>query len=272
MPQWKHALVTGAGSGLGHGIAERLLADGVVVSAIDLGITGSRRAVLDAAAVRGGTRWQLLTADVTRLETMQAAVDTAIATFGHADLAVHFAGVGAATAFADMDDAEFTRVMTINVNGSYHFARAVLPHMGKGDHFALTASMAGITSNYGYTSYGTSKFAVYGLATTLRLEYEPRGLRISCICPPEVMTPMVETEHASGDPVCIEVKRVAGSLTPQQGCDGIYAGLKAGRWLIIPGFKARATAFAARRMPGLFHAVTMSVIRKVMRRHGLETV
>jgi NAD(P)-dependent dehydrogenase (short-subunit alcohol dehydrogenase family) len=271
MPNWKHALVTGAGSGLGHGIAERLLVDGVLVSVFDLAIGDKRRAELDSAAARGRAQWQFLFADVTRLETVQAAVDKAIATFGHANLAVHFAGVGAATAFADLDDAEFYRVMTINVNGSYHFARAVLPHMGKGDHLALTASMAGITSNYGYTSYGTSKFAVYGLATTLRLEYEPRGLRISCICPPEVMTPMVEAEHAIGDPVSIAVKRVAGSLSPKEGCDGIYAGLKAGRWLIIPGFKARATAFAARRMPGLFHAITIGVIRKVMRKHGRET-
>src|SRR3546814_2598867 len=53
---------------------------------------------------------------------------------------------------------------------------------------ALIASMAGLTSNYAYAAYGASKFGVVGLATTLRYEYEPLGIGISCICPPEVKT------------------------------------------------------------------------------------
>jgi NAD(P)-dependent dehydrogenase (short-subunit alcohol dehydrogenase family) len=158
--------------------------------------------------------------------------------------------------------------MEINVTGTYHFARAVLPHLRKGDRLALTASMAGITSNYAYSSYGTSKFAVLGLATTLRYEYEPLGIGISVICPPEVMTPMVDEEIAKGNKIGLEIKQVAGSLQPDYACDKILAGLLAGQWMIIPGFKAKATAFAARRFPGLFHLVTMTIVRKVMRKHG----
>lgn len=268
MPKWKHAIVTGGGSGLGHGIAARLLRDGVVVSVLDLAIGDERAAALDMAAGQGSARWQFLTADVTQLATVKTAVDSAIASFGHAGLAVHFAGVGASASFAEMDDAEFYRTMTINVNGSYHFARAVMPHLLKGDRLALTASMAGITSNYAYTSYGTSKFAVLGLATTLRLEYEALGIGISCICPPEVKTPLVDEERAQGNRIGLEIKAVAGSLSADRACDGIYAGLRAGKWLIIPGFKAKLTAFAARRMPGIFNAVTQGIIRKVMRKHG----
>jgi 3-dehydrosphinganine reductase len=260
----KHAIITGAGSGLGHGIAERLLKRGVKVSVLDLSISDARANVLNSA----GSAWQHHRCDVTKLESVKAAVDAAISAFGPAELAVNFAGIGASASFAEMGDAEFYRVMEINVTGTYHFARAIMPHLRKGDRLALTASMAGITSNYAYTSYGTSKFAVLGLATTLRYEYEPHGIHISVICPPEVMTPLVEEEIASGNKIGLEIKRVAGSLQPDYACDKILDGLLAGKWMIIPGFKAKATHFAARRMPGLFHLITMAVVRKVMRKHG----
>lgn len=268
MRDLKHAIITGAGSGLGHGVAERLLKRGVLVSVLDLGISSERGAALDAAAAAGRSDWQLHKADVTKLATVQAAVDAAIIAYGPSELAINFAGIGASASFAEMEDAEFYRVMEINVTGTYHFVRAVLPHLRKGDRLALTASMAGITSNYAYTSYGTSKFAVLGLATTLRYEYEPLGIQISVICPPEVMTPMVDEEIAKGNKVGLEIKRVAGSLDPAFACDKIVAGLLAGQWMIIPGFKAKATAFAARRFPRLFHLVTMAIVRKVMRKHG----
>ena len=268
MPQLRHAIITGAGSGLGHGIAERLLRRGIKVSVLDLGISADRAAKLDAAGAPVQAAWLFHKADVTKLESVKAAVDAAIAAYGPAELAVNFAGIGASASFAEMDDAEFYRVMEINVYGSYHFARAVMPNLRKGDRLALTASMAGITSNYAYTSYGTSKFAVLGLATTLRYEYEPLGIGISVICPPEVMTPMVEEEIATGDKIGLEIKQVAGSLQPDFACDRILAGLLAGKWMIIPGTKAKLTAFAARRLPGLFHLITMTVVRKVMRKHG----
>jgi 3-dehydrosphinganine reductase len=268
MGHTRHAIITGAGSGLGHGIAERLLKRGTKVSVLDLGIPADRAAILDAAAKSGNAEWQLHKADVRKLDSVKAAVDAAIAAYGPTELAVNFAGVGALTAFADMEDAEFYRIMEINVTGSYHFARAVMPHLRKGSRLALTASMAGITSNYGYTSYGTSKFAVMGLATTLRYEYEPLGIGVTAICPPEVITPLVHEEKATGNPIGLEIKQLAGSLQPDYACDKILEGLLAGKRVIIPGFKAKVTAFAAQRMPELFNWATKIIVRRVMRKHG----
>src|SRR3546814_20220692 len=127
--------------------------------------------------------------------------------------------------------------------------------MGKGSCLALIASMAGLTSNYAYAAYGAPKFGVVGLATTLRYEYEPLGIGISCICPPEVKTPMVASERANGNPVSLELKEFAGSLEIDPACDAMLAGLDAGRWMIIPGVNSRIPAFAARHLPRPFHAV-----------------
>ena len=81
-------------------------------------------------------------------------------------------------------------------------------------------------------------------------------------------TPLVDAERAGGDPVALDLKLVAGSLTVDAACDQIVAGLDAGRWMIIPGVSARLTAFAAQRMPGLFHRAMDLLIRKYMRKHG----
>src|SRR3546814_665032 len=138
-----------------------------------------------------------------------------------------------------------------------------------GSRLALIASMAGLTSNYAYAAYGASKFGVVGLATTLRYEYEPLGIGISCICPPEVKTPMVASERANGNPVSLELKEFAGSLEIDPACDAMLAGLDAGRWMIIPGVNSRITAFAARYLPRPFHAVMHRLICRAMRKHGV---
>jgi 3-dehydrosphinganine reductase len=106
------------------------------------------------------------------------------------------------------------------------------------------------------------------LTTTLRYEYEPIGIHISCICPPEVKTPLVTAEYDGGNPVPIKLKQIAGSLQLDPACDGIMTGLDAGKWMFIPSFKAKATAWLATTMPGSFNAVTQIILRKVMHKHG----
>ena len=269
---WKHVIISGGASGLGQGMAERLLRRGATVSVLDLAVKPERGAALDAAAAAGKSTWHFFKTDMTDEAGVKNAVAEAIALSGRSDLGINSAGIGLAQSFADMPSAAFKRMIEVNLMGSYHFAAALLPHLGKGDRLALIASMAGITSNYGYVAYGTSKFGVVGLATSLRYEYEPLGIHISCICPPEVMTPMVEAEYDGGNQIAIELKNVAGRLTLDQACDGIIAGLDKGQWTIIPGFKAKATAFLAQRMPGLFNAITFSLLRKIMRKHGMAVV
>jgi len=269
MKKYRHALISGGGSGLGFGLCVRLLRRGVLVSILDLGIADERRAALDEAATQGHSRWTLAVTDMRDEGKVREAVGIAIRTFGSPDLAVNSAGIGMCRAFPKMSSEEFRRVLEINLFGSYHFAAAVLPQLAPGARLALVASLAGITSNYAYAAYGTSKFGVVGLATTLRYEYEPRGIRISCICPPEVKTPLVTAERADGDPVALDLKLIAGSMELDPACDQILAGLDAGRWMIIPSFAGKATAFAAQKAPGLFYRFMNSLIVRYMRKHGI---
>ncbi|WP_323844564.1 SDR family NAD(P)-dependent oxidoreductase [Microbulbifer magnicolonia] len=269
MKAWSHALITGAGSGLGLGIAIRLLRRGSKVSVLDLQVSEESSAQLDRAAREGAGEWQFLRIDITDAARVRDAVAEAVRAFGPPALALNSAGIIINRAVADLTAAEFRQVVNVNLNGSFHFAAAALPHMQRSARLALIASMAGLTSNYGYAAYGASKFGVVGLATTLRIEYEPLGIGISCICPGEVRTPMVNGENASGNPISLELKRLAGSLDVDTACDKILAGLDAGRWQIIPGARSKLTAFLNRHFPNVFYRFCRGLLRKaVMKLHA----
>jgi NAD(P)-dependent dehydrogenase (short-subunit alcohol dehydrogenase family) len=112
---------------------------------------------------------------MTDFDQTQTSVRAALRTFGAPDLAINSAGVIINKALVDMASSEFRRVVDVNLNGSFHFAKAVLPTMGPGSRLALVASIAGLTSNYAYAAYGASKFGVVGLATTC-------GPGTRCLC------------------------------------------------------------------------------------------
>lgn len=272
MTHWNHVLVTGGASGLGLGCALRLLRRGSRVSLLDLALGDTARQQLDAAAIQPG-QWAFASADVTDEAATQAAVQAAVARFGPPDLVIHCAGILINRAVADTSGPAFKRVIDVNLNGSFHVAAAVLPLMRPGSRLALVASMAGLTSNYAYAAYGASKFGVVGLAHTLRYEYQPLGIAISCICPPEVQTPMVASERSPGNfnAISLALKDHAGSMTADAAVDAILAGLDAGRWMVIPSLQARLVAAVARHLPGLFFAFTNRLIRREMRKRGIGT-
>src|SRR3546814_18372043 len=83
--------------------------------------------------------------------------DLAAQAWGAPQLAINSAGIIINKVLAETTAAEFSRVVDVNLNGSFNFAAAVLPTMGKGSRLALIASMAGLTSNYAYAAYGASK-------------------------------------------------------------------------------------------------------------------
>lgn len=265
----KHVVITGGGSGLGLGLAVRYLVRGASVSILDLNLNDNGRDTLEAAVKLGHGRWQFLPADVTCDDDVADAVNKAVALFGTPQLAINSAGIVLNKTVSDMTAEDFRRVIDVNLNGSFNFASAILPTMAPGSRLALVSSLAGITSNYAYSAYGASKFGVIGLATTLRYEYEPQGIQISCICPPEVNTPLVDGERVHGNPVSLELKKIAGSMQPDEACDQMVRGLDAGRWLIVPGASGKATAFAARYLPGPFHGFMMNMVKRTLKRFPL---
>jgi NAD(P)-dependent dehydrogenase (short-subunit alcohol dehydrogenase family) len=242
--------ITGASSGIGRRLAERLTARGDRVVGFD------RDARTDAT----------IAVDVRDADAVEAAFATAEAQVGPPSLVINSAGIQLGKAFADLTTEEFTRVIEVNLLGSRHVAAAALRRMAPGGHLVLIASLAGLVPNYGYAAYCASKYGVVGLAEVLRLECRPRGIRVSCVCPPEVETPMVDEERLSELAPTRALKDLAGTMALEPAARGILTGIDRGDFLIMPSVRARGARNLARFLPArLSHAVSDRVVARSLR-------
>lgn len=257
----KHIVISGGASGLGLGLAIRYLKRGGSVSILDLAITGATKKKLDSLAKSHQSKWLFFKTDVTQADIIKENIQSAISESGPIDLAINSAGILINKRLEDTSPEDFKRVIDVNLNGSFNFASTILPTLEKGARLALISSMAGLFSNYAYSAYGASKFGVVGLATTLRYEYEHKGIFISCVCPPEVKTPMVAKELTNGNQVSLAMKKFGGSMDSDDACDQIVEGLDAGKWMVIPSINGKLLAGFARHFPAPFFALTKQVIK-----------
>lgn len=247
--EWPTCFITGGGSGIGRHLATTLAARGADIAVFDLHVAEAVRAEIEAARRTPGQRVTVHEVDVCDAAALAAAVSAAVAEIGAPALAVNSAGISRNDRFAAAALEDFELTLRVNLIGSRNFAAAVLPHMASGARLALIASLAGITGGYTYAGYAASKAGVIGLAKVLRLEYAPRGIGVSVICPPEILTPMVERSSIGMHPATRALKDVAGTLTVEVACVEMLDGLARGRFTIIPGRRARRTARITRLLP-----------------------
>ena len=254
--------VTGGMSGLGNALAKEYVRRGSDVAIFDLNLHEDVLRDLESSRVCDTQKIVAFRADVTDGDALLTATAEAERQVGRPILALHCAGIQRAQPFDKLPAEHFDQVVQVNLCGSRNFAAAVLPHMERGSRLALVASMAGFAANYSYAAYCASKFGVIGLGRVLRLEYKPRGIEVSLICPPEVDTPMVVEEMKTMHPASRRLKDVGGTLSVEQAVRAILVGLDAGRGLIIPGRKAKLTYLCSRYLPDV---VMNGVVDRIVR-------
>lgn len=248
-------LITGGASGLGARLAALLAA------------RGERVATIDQAQHAAPPSGAAFTTDVRAPEQVRAAVADAVAALGPPTLVINSAGVQHGQAFGDFTDEQFERVIAINLLGSRNVAAATWDHLAATrGRLVLIASLAGLVPNYGYAAYCASKYGVVGLAEVLRLEGAPRGVGVSCVCPPEVRTPMVDEERRTELPPTRALKDLAGTMDLDPAADAILAGIDRGDALIIPSARARGAVALARFAPRrLTRAISDRVVARALR-------
>lgn len=258
----RRALVTGGSSGIGRAIALALARAGAHVAIVARREGPLRETLaamqaaasdsaLRAAAPAGTQRFAALSADVADPEQAARAVAQAVAALGGLDLVVNDAGAARALRFEDTPLAEFRRLLEVNFLGAVHVTRAALPHLGPGARIANVSSLAGALAIYGYAAYAPSKFALTAFSEVLRQELRGRGIAVSVLLPPDTDTPQLAEENREKP---AETRALAGNvpvLSAEAVADALLAGLARGRAVIVPGWRARATLWAARHFPGL---------------------
>ena len=174
----KIVIVTGAGQGIGRGIAEKLAAEGATVAVTD--INGTTAA--ETAGAVGGVG---IRTDVTDRESVEAMVEQVHRRFGRVDVLVNNAGWDTAGPFVDSDPAEWDRIIAINLYGVLHTSRAVLPIMAAQGHGSVVnlASDAGRVGSSGEAVYSAAKGGVIAFTKATAREMARHQVNANVICP-----------------------------------------------------------------------------------------
>lgn len=190
----KVVIVTGGGSGLGEAIGKAMSARGAKVVLSDINLEGAQR-VANEIANTGGVA-SAIQQDTAKPEESEKVVNFAMATYGALHYAVNNAGIGGAQAPAgETDFADWNRVININLNGVLYGMRYQIPAMLKtGPKQCAIVNMAsihGTVAAIGNGAYTAAKHGVVGLTKNAAAEYGPKGLRINCVGPGYIETPLL---------------------------------------------------------------------------------
>ncbi len=192
----KVTVVTGGGSGIGLATAHRFAAAGARVVVVDRD---------DAGPVSAAAGAEFRRADVRDAGAMSSIIDATAEQHGRIDAVVNCAGVFVEGAIDDTSDEAMLGSYEVNALGVLHGMRGAAAHMEAGASIVNVASLAGVVGFPGYVAYGAAKAAVISMTRVAALEYGPRGIRVNCICPGSVDTPML-AQQPSGD---VEAKVVS---------------------------------------------------------------
>jgi len=200
----KVAVVTGAASGIGLAISQRLATEGASVVLVDLAGTAVQQAADNLVA--SGAQALAVAADVTSRADVEHYVQAAVAAFGGIDFFFNNAGIlGQVGPFTECPDELFDRVMAVNVKATWMGMKLVAPVLISrgGGSIVNTASIAGLRASPGLLAYSVSKHAVVGMTRSAAAELAPRGVRVNAICPAPIDTPMgqlLEQGFSPGSP------------------------------------------------------------------------
>ncbi|MEV6772586.1 SDR family oxidoreductase [Nocardia sp. NPDC051030] len=249
------ALVTGAASGMGRIVAQRLAAAGWRVAAVDLNADGL------AETAQRSPNMHTYTCDVSDTDQVFAVVDKVRSELGTIDRLVHAAGMAHVHGTAlDHDVAQIKQMINVNYIGTVNLCQAVIPAMqqaGTGT-VVLFASVAGWLPSPGMAGYTASKHAVIGFVDSMAYELDGSGVRLLALCPPMVETAFLKNirdENAS-------VLGGAGGMQPEAVIDALEKALAKPKnpLFVFPG-EAYPGYLMRRFLPGVARAIVKRKIQ-----------
>ncbi|MGD1057341.1 MAG: SDR family oxidoreductase [Solirubrobacteraceae bacterium] len=228
--QDKHVVVTGGAGGIGRALVRRFVAEGargVVIA--DRQLEGA-----NALARELGEKTLAVQFDAGREESVKELIATATDAYGTIDIFISNAGIGGAGGGPEVPDEVWDEAWRINVMAHVWASRALLPEMReRGEGYLInTASAAGLLTQVSSLIYSVTKHAAVSLAEWLAIEYADDGVRVSCICPQGVRTPMLE--EGMQEAAAAAALSAGGLIEPEDVADAVVAGIDAERFLILP--------------------------------------
>ena len=191
----KVCIITGAASGIGHGIAKRYVADGAKVVIADLKLDAAQKAA-DELTAEGPGEAMAVEMDVTNEDQVNAGIAKVIDTWGQIDVLVSNAGVQIVHPLEDFPFDQWKKLLSIHLDGAFLTSKAVMPHMQKAGSGSIIfmGSVHSKEASPLKSAYVTAKHGLLGLARVISKEGAKHGIRANVICPGFVKTPLVEKQ------------------------------------------------------------------------------
>ena len=203
------AWISGAASGMGEAAAELLAAEGAKVAVVDIQAEAGQQVAARIAA-RGGEAL-FLECDVSQADPVRDAIEATAARFGGLQILVNCAGVVHVAPLHEYAEADWDRLMGVNVRAIFHAVKHGLAHLGRSrrSYVVNIGSVGSFIGQAGTPAYTASKHAVLGLTRSIALDYAHLGLRCNCICPGITDTPMLRYHLATaGDAEAVLASRL----------------------------------------------------------------
>ena len=237
----KHAIITGGSSGIGKAVAKLLASEGANISIIarDADKLNDAQQEITTVTVSPQQKVLSLAADVAKLEEVTSAIEKAIAQQGTPDLLITSAGIAIPGYFDDISLETFEQTMRVNYFGSLYCLKAVLPAMktAQRGNIVFISSGAGLIGLFGYTAYSPSKFALRGLAESLRGELKPHNVKVSIVYPPDTDTPQLAAENKTKPPETKAITATADTWSAEGVAQEIVKGIRNNQFAITPGLE-----------------------------------
>ena len=203
----KKAIITGAGSGIGRATAARFADEGAAV--VCAGLNKADNEATAAEITSAGGQAVAIACDVTDDADVDDLIGASIKAFGHVDVIINNAGQAVIGAVHEIASEDWDRQLDVNLKSIYRTSKAIWPHFKKrgGGVILNTASIAGLIGTPGQASYAVSKAGVVMLTKCMALDGAGDNIRVNCVCPGWVPTPMVEYHKSQlDDPEAFEAR------------------------------------------------------------------
>ncbi|MFN8474369.1 MAG: SDR family NAD(P)-dependent oxidoreductase [Anaerolineae bacterium] len=193
----KVSLITGAGNGIGRGIALRFAREGSSVGVLDRDVDGCRRVVKEISDAGG--RALALEADITDAGQVRRAIHQLVEAFGAPTILAHVAAVMPTGTIVETSEDEWDVAFNVVVKGAYYLAREIVPLMrvAGGGSIIFMSSITGVTGLPGLAAYSAAKGALISLARAMAIDHAREGIRVNAISPGTIDSPMLHRFAAS---------------------------------------------------------------------------